>query len=237
MPILIILLFYINDLVKIKRYYSQTEFVAQQFANIIQNISQKRGASDPTKLKISIPDIKYAASLAFLSIYPGKTMYTIGTSGASHELSHAPRLNIFYVKGLAGGKAYCKWLLRFLGDNASTPITLSSKSNTAGEDARSVKVPADATTPSDIYPTLKIGDNDEKIIVEVNLFNASHVMNANNYVETDKQATLANKAFNCRLVTPKPLSKNANSTQGWYFDSVVIFTPKPGLFDPNNPPE
>ena len=97
MPILIILLFYINDLVRIKRYYSQTEFVAQQFANIIQNISQKRGSSDPTKLKISIPDIKYAASLAFLSMYPGKTMYITGTSGARHELSHAPRLNIFYV--------------------------------------------------------------------------------------------------------------------------------------------
>ncbi len=34
MPILIILLFYISDLVKIKRYYSQTEFVGQQMANI-----------------------------------------------------------------------------------------------------------------------------------------------------------------------------------------------------------
>jgi len=42
MPIFIILLFYIHDLVKIKRYYSQTEFVAQQMANILQNISQKR---------------------------------------------------------------------------------------------------------------------------------------------------------------------------------------------------
>ena len=237
MPILIILLFYINDLIRIKRYYSQTEFVAQQFVNIIQNISQKRGASDSTKLKISIPDIKYAASLAFLSMYPGKTMYIIGTSGARHELSHAPRLNIFYVKGLPGGKASCKWLLRFLGDYASTPITLSSKSNTAGENARSVNVPADATTPSDIYPTLKIGENEEKIIVEVNLVNASHIMNANNYVETDKQATLAKKAFNCRLVTPKPLETEAAATEGWYFSSVVIFTPKPGLFSETPPTE
>ena len=230
MPILIILLFYINDLVRIKRYYSQTEFVAQQFANIIQNISQKRDNK-----KITIRDIKYAASLAFLSMYPGKTMYRIGTSGGRHELSHAPRLNIFYIKGLPGGKASCSWGRRFLGEGASTPITWSPSSNFSGSgDTSSVRT--SASTPSDIYPTLKIGENEEKIIVEVNIFNASHVMNANNYVETDKQATLAKKAFNCRLVTPKPLKTEAASTQGWYFDSVVIFTPKPGLFDPDNPP-
>ena len=56
MPILIILLFYINDLVRIKRYYSQTEFVALQMANILQNIAKTR--------KITRNDIKYAASLA-----------------------------------------------------------------------------------------------------------------------------------------------------------------------------
>ena len=235
MPILIILLFYINDLVRIKRYYSQTEFVAQQFVNIIQNISQKRSASDSTKLKISVPDIKYAASLAFLSMYPGKTMYRIGTSGSRHELSHSPRLNIFYVKGLPGGKASCKWNMRLASDPASDPVSWNRAVNSVDPSHSSVNMPADATTPSDIYPTLKIGENDEKIIVEVNLFNAISTMNENNYVETDKQATLAKKAFNCRLVTPKPLKTGV--TQGWYFSSVVIFTPKPGLFDPDNPPD
>ena len=42
MPILIISLFYINDLMKIKRFYSQTEFVAQQAANILQNLAKKK---------------------------------------------------------------------------------------------------------------------------------------------------------------------------------------------------
>ncbi len=232
MPVLIILLFYINDLVRIKRYYSQTEFVAQQFVNIIQNISQKRGASDPTKLKISINDIKNAASLAFLSLYPGKTMYRIGTSGSRHELSHAPRLNIFYVKGLPGGKASCLWFRRFLGE--TTPIwSLFTGAPSAAES--SVKNLSNVS-PSEIYPTLKIGENEEKIIVEVNLFNALHVMNENEYVESDKQEVLARKAFKCRLVAPKALEKNANGINGWYFDSVIIFTPKPGLFDPDNPP-
>ena len=42
MPVLIILLYYIHDLSKLKRYYDQTEFVAQQMANILQNIAKKK---------------------------------------------------------------------------------------------------------------------------------------------------------------------------------------------------
>ena len=61
-------------------------------------------------------------------------------------------------------------------------------------------------------------------------------MNANEYVASDKQETLAKKAFKCLLAAPKPLVKNANGINGWYFDSVVVFTPKSGLFDPDNPP-
>ena len=42
MPVLIILLFYIHDLSKLKRYYDQAEFVAQQMMNILKNISRNR---------------------------------------------------------------------------------------------------------------------------------------------------------------------------------------------------
>ena len=235
MPVLIILLFYINDLSKLKRYYDQTEFVAQQFVNIIQNISQKR-----TNKKITLIDIKYAATLAYLSIYPGTTMYRIGESGSKHKLSHAPRLNIHYIKALSEGKASCTWCIRFLGEGASNPLGWSpsikaSISSTLTSPALSSICLSPEATPSSIYPTLKMEEKD-KIIVEVNLFNAAHVMNPNDYVEGDKQETLAKKAFKCLLATPRPLVRNINSTQGWYFDSVVIFTPHGGLFDPDNPP-
>ena len=85
-PVLIILLFYIHDLSKLKRYHDQTEFVAQQMVNILQNISQNR-----ENKKITINDIKRAASLAFLSVYPGNTMYHTDTrSSKAYELSHQP---------------------------------------------------------------------------------------------------------------------------------------------------
>jgi len=230
MPVLIILLFYIHDLSKLKRYYDQTEFVAQQFVNIIQNISQKREDK-----KIKIDDIKHAATLAYLSMYPGTTMYRVGKAEARHILSHAPRLNIFCVKGEEGGKASCRWVKRFLGENMDTPKDWNHAAN-AGSDALTTVHTNVNVEPSYIHPKLKIEKDEVKVIVEVNLFNASHVMNPNDYVESDKQETLAKKAFKCLLAIPKPLMKNANDTGGWYFDTVVVFTPKPGLFDPDNPP-
>ena len=58
MPVLIILLFYINDLSKLKRYYDQTEFVARQMVNILQNISQGRDNKTITQ-----KDLRYAFCL------------------------------------------------------------------------------------------------------------------------------------------------------------------------------
>jgi len=230
MPVLIILLFYINDLMRIKRYHSQTEFVAQQMANIIQNISQKR-----TDKKITLTDIKYAASLAYLSMYPGTTMYRVSVSGGRHTLSHAPRLNIFYVRGLPGGKASCLWLIRFLGEGADNPLGWNPSRALSNGGGVSSIFPNTNVTPSDIYENLKISEGENKIIVETNIFISYATINVNDYVESDKQEALAKKAFKCRLVAPKPLEKNVNARQGWYFTSVVVFTPKPGLFDETAP--
>jgi hypothetical protein len=44
-------------------------------ANILQNISQNR-----ENKKITKDDVKYAVAAAYLSIYPGKTMYTISNN-------------------------------------------------------------------------------------------------------------------------------------------------------------
>jgi len=229
MPILIIALFYINDLMRIKRYYAQTEFVAQQMANIIQNISQKR---EGTNKKINNTDLIYAASLAYLSMYPGTTMYRVG-SKARRTLSHTPRLNIFYIEGLSGGKASCLWGRRLLSDTADKPTSWATREATGGGNASLVYNTKEI--PSDIYKNLKISENEKKIIVEANIFNANTIMREDEYVESDRQEALAKKAFKCRLIAPKPLAKNVNDIQGWYFTSVVILTPKPGLFDGTAP--
>lgn len=126
------------------------------------------------------------------------------------------------------------WFRRFIGEGASTPTGWNPSSTVGGSGVSRVYPNVDVA-PSNIYPTLKIGEGEEKIIIEANIFNSNKTMNANDYVESDRQEALAKKAFNCKLVAPKPFTKNVNATQGWYFNSVVIFTPKLGLFSETPP--
>ncbi len=91
MPVLIILLFYINDLVKIKRMYSQTEFVGQQMSNILQNISKNQ--------PVTLTNIKHACALAWLSAYhrttepiPYTNIYYVSTKIAEASAPEIPTL-------------------------------------------------------------------------------------------------------------------------------------------------
>ncbi len=92
MPVLIVLLFYIYDLVKIKRYYLQIEFVGQQMANMIQNISQKR----ENKI-IKKEDLINIHVLAWQSICPGKSLFL---TNSKYPMGYRPGTAIVYVKGL-----------------------------------------------------------------------------------------------------------------------------------------
>ncbi len=60
LPVLIVLVYYIYDLNRYKRYYSQTEFVGQQVASMIQNISQSREDKTITK-----NDLQHISRMAF----------------------------------------------------------------------------------------------------------------------------------------------------------------------------
>ena len=92
-PVLILLIYYMHDLFKIQRYYSQTEFVAYQMAQMLQTVSQNR--SDK---KITLSDLKRVTAAAYLSIYPGTTMFW---QGKGHVFGHFPHPIIYYVKGLS----------------------------------------------------------------------------------------------------------------------------------------
>ncbi len=212
MPILIILLFYIHDLVKIKRYYSQTEFVAQQMANILQNIAKTRA--------ITRKDIKYAASLAYLTIYPGTTMFTTKSGSEWHTFNHQPRVYVHYVKGLLDGKASVVWAYWcrsrwFITPDQFWDGTLSSTDQSVIPYVKNV-------SPSSIYPTLKIEEGKAKIILETQIrWDASGGQRDAN----GKTAGSAREVFGLRFVNPKYVGNN----QSGYFSSVVIFTPNNGF--------
>ena len=215
MPILIILLFYIHDLMKIKRLYSQTEFVGQQMANILQNIAKTK--------EITMNDIKYAASLAYLTIYPGTTMFTTTQGNEYHVFAHQPRVYIYYVKSKADQKASTIWGFWMRSGAAVEPKNwdYDITENTAPGSVVSVK--RSNVVPSSIYPTLKI-DSGAKVILETQIrWNSSEQRNA-----SGKLVNSAREVFGCYLVNPKNTAKAA------YFSSVVIFAPHAG-FTENEP--
>jgi hypothetical protein len=219
MPILIILLFYINDLVKIKRYYSQTEFVGQQMANMIQNVSKNRGTDQK---KITKEDLKNAFCLAWLTVFPNSSsMFYEGNSALG--FGYLPHSFVYYVRGLNNGQASCFWRA-FISPNGSShksPLTTFVWIYTTDNKGSPVRMKTSEVNPSEIYPSLKIEPGQEKIIIVSSFYRKS------SYLPSNKQS------FGFYLLDPKHLNENDNT---WYFfHSVVIFTPKPGLFTETAP--
>lgn len=210
MPILIILLFYINDLVRLKRYHSQTEFVAQQMANILQNIAKKGTAEGRT---ISSSDIRYAASLAYLSIFPGKTNFHSGNIGV---LGYNGLGYVFCVQGNEDSTASVRWVRRFnFVETISKPsiVWIDQKFLTASN----IKILTNAA-PSEIYPTLKINPGDIKIIIECSIFQA--------YTSLPTY-----KVFGLYLYKiPRFTKSRAGGSSTTYFHSAVIFSPTSKTF-------
>ena len=195
--------------------------MAHQFVNIIQNISQKR-----ENKAITLNDMKYASALAWLSLYPGTTMHhTDPRTDRSHELSHYPWFFIYYVKSEADGKASVMWLRYTFPEKSTKPQQISCNTNeTNNYKSGSVINRGTNVEPSSIYPTLKMDDGYDRIIVECHLLANANSMSSRDYNPSDNGRDCARKAFRLRLVNPK----NAGNQR--YFNSVVIFRPKPGLF-------
>ena len=214
-PVLIILLFYINDLVRIKRYYSQTEFVGQQMANILQNLAKKRHAEGKI---ISSSDLGNAGALAFLSMYPGKTMYSTTKGKHYHEMIHFPFFSIYYVKGTSNGKAKCLWGKQFTSSTNTAPPWILFRNVTSNVNWSLVTYTSSEVAASSIYPTLKVGSDESKIILETSIYwyppskDKDGIRSANN----------AREAFGYRFIEPK-------KAVDLYFHSVVTFCPTAGF--------
>ncbi len=194
MPILIILLFYINDLVKIKRYYSQTEFVVQQIANMIQKISQKKSEKDSTKLKITQKDFWNISALAWQTIYPGKSMF-------SSARQHYPRSMGYYIKGLDNGKAVIKYY--FYCTPSTTDGNYSDYAGCCCHAYSKIRVSNDSeVNPSQIHPSLKINPGEEKILIHTYLL-VPDTTRLFWFLKPNKQNGLA--CFHSSVIfTPKP---------------------------------
>lgn len=229
MPILIITIYYINDLATLQRWHSQTQFVAYQMAQMIQTISQNRSSK-----AITADDLRNIVGAAYLSIYPGTTMFTENNAKRSASFfGHNPLGYIYYVKGNDDGTASVVWGRRF--HIASYQMTSPSKMSVDTYLGRSNVKNLQNAAPSEIYPSLTMKPGDKKIIVECCI----HYSQSGSYYFTDGRATAnvsPSKAFGLYLLslTP-PKTRNNNDNDAIYFSSAVIFSPNPYLFTDTAP--
>lgn len=210
-----------HDLFTIQRWYSQTEFVAYQMVQMIQSISQNR--SDK---KITLADLRYIVSVAYLTIYPGTTMFP---QGSGHVFGHFPHPFVYYVKGLSNGNASCIWRVQLHPSKSvfATPQTMGAVCVSEPHSASIVQYKTDVS-PAQIWPTLKIKPGEVKIIVETNVFYGS---DGTYWRFADGRIGVPSReAFGLFLITPKHTAGGSG-----YFNSVVIFSPNPGLFDEGGP--
>jgi hypothetical protein len=217
-PILITFIWYLYDISKMARMREKMKFVGYEMAGILQNISQNRANK-----RISKDDIRHAVAGAYLSLYLGKTMYAV--SGGFAPLGHTSSGNLYCVKGEKDGNASVIWCVRWHSAyNTPSPATIS----VVGRDSRSIVKLGSDVKSSSIYPDLRIEEGEMKILLEVTL----HYSQAPGYGFADGRdgADVPPKtAFGFFVLNPP---KNGQSV---YFNTVVIFTPKPGLFSETAP--
>jgi hypothetical protein len=220
MPVLIALLYYMHDLPRLKQINSRMSFCAYCMASMLQEVSQNR-----ENKKITAADLRNVAASAFLTIYPGKTMYP--TSSVKYIYGHFLDCFVHCVKGI-DGKASVLWNRRMFSGYSSGPSNISlDKFTTATHWSSMVKYQQNVA-PSSIYKDLTIKDGEIKIIVECLCYT-----DPTNYGFTDGRlpSTSTKEKFGFWVFNPKGTS----GSYGGYFNQAVIFTPKPGLFDETPP--
>ncbi|MBQ3564639.1 MAG: hypothetical protein IJA14_00660, partial [Alphaproteobacteria bacterium] len=159
---MILLIYYMHDLFLIQRYYFQTEFVAYQAVQMIQSISQNRSSK-----AITANDLRYIHTAAFLSIYPTNNFSSIA---GAHKNNHWGEIFLYYVKGNDDGTANVEWGIDIHIFNQNTvrdsPSTVRINAREE-QNNRSHVTMAKNVSPQTIYPKLKIGKNEVKMILEI----------------------------------------------------------------------
>ena len=222
---MITLLYYIHDLVKLKRLQSQVHFVAHQMASMLQNVSQNR-----TDKAITKNDIRHIASAAYLTIFPGITQFT-ATGKHDGYLGYNPMWYVICVKGNENSTASVVWVQRYFSCNdAINPETINQDSRID----RTITSNLQNVEPSRIHPNLKLEKNEIKIILECTI----HYSQASSYSFADGRncSTVSpSKAFGFFVYPLAPPKTQDGKNDAIYFHSVVIFSPRPGLFSETAP--
>jgi hypothetical protein len=191
---------------------------------MLQNISKNR-----ENKKITLNDIRQIRCAASLIAYPGMTAYAIsGSDGnALRHLGHFLSLYIYCVKGTGTNRGKCLWRWDSIYQNTA-PSNSGSTIEYSNNNYAVVRYYASETDTDNIFNGLTISEGEIKIIVEV-----SHRTELCKYADGKSVSSVPiSKRFGFLILTPRCPTP---AKSGSHFHSVVIFTPKPGLFSETTP--
>ena len=222
-PIMIMLLYYIHDLVLLKQIQRRMHFNTLCAVSMMQNVSQNR-----TDKKITKEDLDRIFKASYMAVFsnPEQTIKSIYKENSETFLS--PTVILF--EGTGNNRCKIKWycwvdikdnfsvLNKYVGktsgvltDNASCSLKYKNAGNVGEEKDASV-----------FYQDLKIQKGEIKVVVETCIYR-----NAGKSIK---------ELIGFYIFDPKIYPGNKNKYSP-YFVSYVIFSPRPGIFDPTTPPQ
>ena len=130
-----------------KRYYERMDFVAHQIVQILQNVSNNQ--------PITKAHIQQAVGAAYLSFYPGKTLYTTSDDTGPFYGPGFAHGKIYYVTCDDNNKASVNWCKQFqLGGGATgvgmNPDKIGVTTTNTADDRSSVRYKSNVS-PSEIW--------------------------------------------------------------------------------------
>jgi hypothetical protein len=189
-------------------------FVVHEVTSMLQNISQRR-----SNKAITLTDFNSALRGAYLSIYPGDSMYEIIPNRA-HIFGHFPTGSISYARGCDNGNVDILWeRIRYI-EKANASITSYPRYT-----RYTMPAPGSNIIPSRISPGFSLKPGEIKIIMEFALFfqNDSHY----SFPHKSCNGVPPREAFGFYIVNPKGKGSTYEKT---YFNTIIAFTPQQGLF-------
>lgn len=217
-PVFLALIYYVHDLPKMKRWNRKMQFVAYQYAQILQTIS-----ANCADKRITAQNIKNVMKMAYLSIFPGITMFQ--TSRSHFPLGYWPHMWIYCIKGVSDTQACFMWEVScYPGDVYFDTDTHSSRH------IRSIinYTKGKTVSTSSIYPNLTIKKDEIKIIIECAI-----VYTDDRYFSDGRRCDTVSAKSALRFLFASPKSRGI--IDGNFFNSVAVITPTIGLFDENIP--
>ena len=200
------------------------QFVADQMAQVIQSFNRR----------VTMIDLANAGKLAYLTIFPGNTLIPI--TAFRYPMGYYTNYLIFYVKGVADNKASVCWGTYFAADglgasgatNGIYQYKFNSRSNFY-EQSRVITQFLTNETPTKIHPNLQIKNGEVKIIAESLIIYSTGRFFGDG---TSCSKKSFREVFGFLIFSPKCKEWSGHYS---FFNSVTIFTPKPGLFDETPP--